>query len=195
MKIILSLLFIVVFNCSALFGQHPQWTVTSRCDPHYTFEALDNNIEGRIILSFKVTRNGKVIPDSTRIIKPLGYGLEGIAIATLHKMPGLPIGKVQTDINKRYVLPILFTKNSISSCERSDYYVYKGKQAENQNNLTEAHDYFKKATDLDRSNSLAIKHWCLASFKLGKDLQKAEKAWGKLYAKKYISEEEFQNKN
>jgi periplasmic protein TonB len=73
---------------------------------HYPVEARKNNIEGKVVVSFVVTKDGT--PTSFKIVKGLGYGCDEAAVEALKKMPkwkpGLVKGKpVNTQLQTAYL--------------------------------------------------------------------------------------------
>lgn len=70
--------------------------------------ALENNIQGKVVVQFIIDETGKV--DSVKIVsKPLGWGIEEEAIRVVESMPTWTPGKQKgKGVRVRYVLPIRF---------------------------------------------------------------------------------------
>ena len=75
----------------------------------YPQDAMDNGVEGTVIISFAVNENGKVFsPKLTH--EKLGYGLDEEALAAVRKMPKWSPGRVKgKNVKTYYSLPITFT--------------------------------------------------------------------------------------
>ncbi|HYC39771.1 MAG TPA: TonB family protein [Chitinophagaceae bacterium] len=74
----------------------------------YPEDAINNEIEGTIMIEFSIDENGKVV-NPTVVGQPLGYGLEEAAIRAITTMPAWTPGKVRgKNVRVRYKLPITF---------------------------------------------------------------------------------------
>jgi periplasmic protein TonB len=73
----------------------------------YTKEARRKGVEGRVLISFIVDKDGSI--DSARVIKGIGYGCDEVALEAVKNMPLWKPG-VQDGRNVRvhFTLPILF---------------------------------------------------------------------------------------
>ena len=75
----------------------------------YPAPAMENEIEGKVLIQFIVDENGNVT-GTTVLSKPLGYGIEQEAMRVVSNMPQWTPGKVKGKNVKTYrLLPITFT--------------------------------------------------------------------------------------
>jgi TonB family protein len=76
---------------------------------HYPQNAMDNGVEGTVIVTFAVDDKGKVFSPKLKDDK-LGYGLDEEALGTVAKMPKWTPGRVKgKNVKTYYDLPITFT--------------------------------------------------------------------------------------
>lgn len=74
----------------------------------YPQEAVDNNIEGTVNISFLVDETGKVSAPKINNDK-IGHGIETEALRVFNKMPKWTPGKIKgKNVKTRYTLPIKF---------------------------------------------------------------------------------------
>lgn len=77
----------------------------------YTEAALDNKIEGRIMVQYIVSKTGEITGDSTTILEGLGYGLDEQVISLVNNFPKFQPGYVtKWDVyaNVRMIMPITY---------------------------------------------------------------------------------------
>lgn len=94
----------------------------------YPVEAIENQIQGKILIRFVALPSGEIIDSTVRAVQGLGYGLDKIAIEAVRKAPPLPrnyVTRLRKDTLNEYVLPILLT---ITSKDWGNYYYTKGLQ-------------------------------------------------------------------
>jgi TonB family protein len=73
----------------------------------YPNDAINNNIEGEVIVSFKIDADGKV--SEVTSLKSLGYGCDEEAIRVVNRMPNWePARKGGKKVAVMYNLPIVF---------------------------------------------------------------------------------------
>jgi protein TonB len=74
----------------------------------YPQEALDNGIEGRVMISFDVDETGKIY--RPMVISPkIGYGLEEEALKVVKAMPQWNPGKMKgKNVKTKFTLPIIY---------------------------------------------------------------------------------------
>lgn len=71
--------------------------------------AKENGIEGRVVLSFVVGKDGSIDPGSIKVLKKLGWGCEEEAVKVVQKMPGWKPGKQNgRAVPVQFNLPIVF---------------------------------------------------------------------------------------
>jgi TonB family protein len=126
----------------------------------YTNEAIDNKIEGKIYVTFLIDKKGKIIKDSVKVLRGLGYGLEEIAIEAVKNAPDWDAPtKQQLEGHGgfvRFTVPIKFSLDQIPSREWYEYYNWKG------NNLLKEKDYnnailiFNEGLKISSSNPIAL---------------------------------------
>jgi protein TonB len=74
----------------------------------YPQEALDNGIEGTVVVSFAVDESGKIYTPTVTSTK-LGYGLEEEALKAVASMPVWTPGRIKgKNVKTRYTLPVTF---------------------------------------------------------------------------------------
>ena len=74
----------------------------------YPQEALDNGIEGRVLVTFDVDENGKIFRPSIASEK-IGYGLEEEALRVIKSMPQWNPGKLKgKNVKTKFTLPIIY---------------------------------------------------------------------------------------
>lgn len=74
----------------------------------YPQEALDNDVEGQVMVSFAVDENGRVYEPSV-VGRKLGYGLEQAALDVVRKMPNWSPGRIKgQNVKTRFTLPITY---------------------------------------------------------------------------------------
>lgn len=74
----------------------------------YPQEAIDNNIEGRVLVTFDVDENGKIFRPSIASEK-IGYGLEEEALRVIKSMPQWNPGKLKgKNVKTKFTLPIIY---------------------------------------------------------------------------------------
>jgi tetratricopeptide (TPR) repeat protein len=73
MKVLLIILLSVLFTVPA-FSQ--RLSPTSK----YTFEAIDNKVKGEIKVRYYLNAKGFIVPDSVKLLKGLGFGLDEIEV-------------------------------------------------------------------------------------------------------------------
>jgi TonB family protein len=83
----------------------------------YPEQAKENNIEGDVILSYKVNNQGEVT--ECKIIKSLGYGCdeEAIRLVKILKYEAVKNRGVKVTTNNRIKIPFRLDKNSINAIE------------------------------------------------------------------------------
>jgi tetratricopeptide (TPR) repeat protein len=122
-------------------------------DGLYTYDALDNKIEGKIYLSFTVDAEGNIIKESVSITRGLGYGMDELAVNTLKKNPPKLTGRGQ---NIRYTLPIVIALSAVKDKEWSEYYTIKGGKFIEQKQYDFAIDCYNKAIEKNKKNYKAL---------------------------------------
>lgn len=74
---------------------------------HYPEEAKKAKVEGRVFVTFVVTKQGLI--KGIKVLKGLGYGTEAEAVRVVSKMPRWEPGKHSgKPVDTRYNLPITF---------------------------------------------------------------------------------------
>ncbi len=74
----------------------------------YPQDAIDNDVEGDVLLSFSVDETGKIYTPKV-ISTPLGHGLEEEATSLVMKMPKWNPGRIKgKNVKTRFTLPISF---------------------------------------------------------------------------------------
>lgn len=199
MKHKLLIILLIILNGNA-FSQinNEFYTYSTRCKPTYSFEAYENKIEGRVLLSFMVDSNRRLLINSVEVIKGLGYGLNEIAIQNFknkkyHKYESYTNSESKIDSTNRFTLVVSFKRETLSNnnCEMSDYIMYKGDKASLNNDVDRAIELYSSALRWDKTNLEAQKKKCLLIFKFKEDKKSAKKAWKKLYLKLFISQKEY----
>jgi protein TonB len=77
----------------------------------YPSKALDNNIEGRVMVEFTVRTNGQI--DDVKVLRGIGYGCDEEALRVVKSMPVWSPGKQNgKPVNVVYRVPIKFTIRS-----------------------------------------------------------------------------------
>ncbi|RFZ81764.1 TonB family protein [Mucilaginibacter terrenus] len=79
-----------------------------RSNIHYPAEARKNNIQGRVITSFVVGKDGKIF--NAKVLRGIGYGADEEAVRLINAMPrwrpGIQNGRT---VQVQYTIPILFS--------------------------------------------------------------------------------------
>lgn len=76
----------------------------------YPVDALESGIEGRVFVQLFLDKKGRVMSDSTKIIRGLGYGMDEEAVRLINNMPPWSPAKFKgEEIKYRLVLPVTFT--------------------------------------------------------------------------------------
>ena len=76
---------------------------------NYPMEAMENEIQGRVIAKFVVLANGKIDPKSIEITKGLGYGTDEEVRRVIRAMPDwIPAKQDGEAVNYRFILPVSF---------------------------------------------------------------------------------------
>ncbi|HEY4060500.1 MAG TPA: energy transducer TonB [Puia sp.] len=76
---------------------------------NYSQQAIDNNTDGTIQVSFVVDENGKVVNPKVISVKKLGNGLDEEALRVFNNMPAWKPGKVNgKNVKTRLEVPITF---------------------------------------------------------------------------------------
>ena len=86
----------------------------------YPLEAYNASVEGQILIEFIIDLNGNVKPESIKILKGLGYGLDEAAIGLIQKMPTWSPAmdtKTNSTVEYRERVPINFFKSKTSIAE------------------------------------------------------------------------------
>ncbi|MEP6845489.1 MAG: energy transducer TonB [Panacibacter sp.] len=74
----------------------------------YPQEAIDNNVEGKIMISFDVDETGKIYRPMV-VSSKLGYGLEEAALKVVKEMPQWNPGKMKgKNVKTKFTLPIVY---------------------------------------------------------------------------------------
>ncbi len=113
----------------------------------YPKEAIENRIQGKILLRFMALPSGEIVDSTVQVIQGLGYGLDKIAIETIRKAPPLSrnyVTRLRKDTLSEYILPIIF---SITPKDWGNYYYLKGQEEQVADNHTQAIRYFLLAID------------------------------------------------
>ncbi len=75
----------------------------------YPKDARQNNIQGKVIVEFTVGTNGKVVPESIKIIKSLYESCDNVAIELVKNSPKWVPGKQHGQpVEQKMTLPITF---------------------------------------------------------------------------------------
>lgn len=73
----------------------------------YPQEALKNKIEGKVIVTFIIEKDGST--SNIEVVKKLGWGIDEEAIRLISKMPAWRPGKLEGRLVRiRFTLPIVF---------------------------------------------------------------------------------------
>ena len=76
---------------------------------NYPIEAMDNEIQGKVIAKFVVLANGKIDPKSIEITKGLGYGTEEEVKRVIKAMPDwIPAKLDGKAVSFKFILPVRF---------------------------------------------------------------------------------------
>ena len=74
----------------------------------YPEEALENNVEGRVLITFDVDETGKIYRPNV-VSNKLGYGLEEEALKVIKSMPQWNPGRLQgKNVKTTFTLPIVY---------------------------------------------------------------------------------------
>lgn len=144
----------------------------------YTFEAIDKQIEGKVLVNFALDRQGRVIPDSTRVLQPLGYGLDALAVQVVNSpnsaavLPSAQALARRSEQPARFTVPVVFALKDLSPREWSEYYVLKGDKALGEANADRAISYYDLALGRHKKNGQA----CAGMAKAYTSQGKAEEA-------------------
>ncbi|GAB3835453.1 energy transducer TonB [Hymenobacter jeollabukensis] len=128
---------------------------------HYTFEAIDRQIEGKVQISYALDRQGRVMPDSTRVLQGLGYGLDALAVQAVNDPTTLLIPPTalalarRSEQSARFTAPVVFALKDLTPRDWSDYYVLKGDKAMAEANPARAISYYDLALGRYKKNGQA----------------------------------------
>jgi periplasmic protein TonB len=74
----------------------------------YPQEAIDNNVDGRVVISFDIDEKGRIYRPVV-ISQQLGYGLEEEALRVVNTMPQWKPGKIKgKNVKTKFNLPIVY---------------------------------------------------------------------------------------
>jgi tetratricopeptide (TPR) repeat protein len=127
----------------------------------YTFEAVDRKVEGKVLVSYVLDRQGRVMPDSTRVTHGLGAGLDELAVQALNRPNTAAVPASARDMAKhngrplRFTVPVPYSLATLSPRDWSTYYALKGDQALAGGNLGQAISYYDLAVGRNKKNSTA----------------------------------------
>jgi TonB family protein len=127
----------------------------------YTFEAIDQKVEGQVFVDFMLNRQGRVIADSTRVVKSLGHGLDQLAVQAVNRpnSPAVPPAALaaakRAEQPQRYTVPVTFALAALTPRDWSAYYTLKGDQAQAEGNAGRAISYYDLALGRYKKNSAA----------------------------------------
>jgi TonB family protein len=137
---------LVVFIALALIS-FTAFSQSQRKDT-YTYDAIENNIEGKVYISFVIDLNGNIIPDSVKVLRGLGYGLDEVAINAIKSAPKWTgVGK-----NVKFTIPIAFSLSDVDDKAWSDYYTTKAGKCMDVSKWDDAITYYKQAIDKNKKN-------------------------------------------
>lgn len=75
----------------------------------YPTDAIDKDIQGKVVLKFTVLKTGEIDPESIQIIKSVYPSLDSEAVRVIKLMPKWHPGyKDNVPVNTRFVLPVIF---------------------------------------------------------------------------------------
>ncbi|MDX2188491.1 MAG: TonB family protein [Bacteroidota bacterium] len=78
---------------------------------NYPSQAMDEEISGRVVLSFVVDAKGNI--KNIEVIKPIGGGCEEEAVRVIKKMPAWKPGKMKgKPVNVKFTIPVSFSFNN-----------------------------------------------------------------------------------
>lgn len=104
----------------------------------YPHEAIENQIQGRVYVTFTALPTGEILDSTIQIAKGLGYGLDEIAVEAVKNAPPLgrnSITKLKIDEPTKYALPIVFT---IEPQHWANYYYQKASMEQKSGNHNRA---------------------------------------------------------
>lgn len=159
-------------------------TKTKSSKRTYTNEAIDEKIEGKVFVSFKIDRKGKIIKESVKVVKGLGYGLDEIAIDAVKSAPdwNAPTKdelKIYGDTIK-FTVPVAFDLAMISHDEWFDYYNWKGNGLLKKKDYDRAISAFNEGLKISSHNPIAL-HGLYEAYK-----SKGDSTNAKIYLDKSI---------
>ncbi|MCC3160104.1 energy transducer TonB [Hymenobacter sp. 15J16-1T3B] len=148
----------------------------------YTYEAIDRQIEGTVQVSYVLDRQGRIIPDSTRVLQGLGYGLDALAVQAVNYPASLAVTPANQALARRseqparFNAPVVFALKNLTPRDWSDYYVLKGDKALAEANPARAISYYDLALGRYKKNGQACAGLAKAYTNQGKSDQAAKYA-------------------
>ncbi|RTQ51738.1 hypothetical protein EJV47_08060 [Hymenobacter gummosus] len=127
----------------------------------YTFEAIDKKVEGKVLVSFVLDRQGRVLADSTTVFQHLGHGLDELAVQRVSRPGSLLVPPAalaaarRSDKPLRFTVPVPFALSTLSPRDWSTYYALKGDQAQAEGNAGRAISYYDLALGRYKKNAAA----------------------------------------
>jgi protein TonB len=86
----------------------------------YSPEARKKRIEGKVFVEFVITKTGKIDPDSVRVLKGLGYGLDEEAVRVIKGSPDwIPGTQRGETVSQKMVVPLSFKFQYVNPNNRS----------------------------------------------------------------------------
>lgn len=146
---------------------------------HYTFDAIDKQVEGKVFVSFVLDRQGRLLPDSTRVMKGLGYGLDALAVQAVNEQQvaanSVAMAR-RSEQPARFTVPIVFSLAALTPRDWSDYYTLKGDKALTEANADRAISYYDLALGRSKKNGAACAGLAKAYTSQGKTAEAAKYA-------------------
>lgn len=148
----------------------------------YTYEAIDQQVEGKVLVSFALDRQGRVLPDSTRVLQGLGHGLDALAVQSVNDAktpvvtPTMLSMARRSEQPARFTVPVVFALKDLLPRDWSDYYVLKGDQALAEANAARAISYYDLALGRYKKNGAACAGLAKAYTSQGKPAEAAKYA-------------------
>lgn len=148
----------------------------------YTYEAIDQQIEGKVLVRFALDRQGRVIPDSTRVLQGLGHGLDALAVQFVNDPKTPAVTPTMLTMARRseqpatFSLPVVFSLKTLEPRDWSDYYVLKGDKALAEANADRAISYYDLALGRHKKNGAACAGLAKAYTSQGKAAEAAKYA-------------------
>lgn len=143
----------------------------------YTFDAIDQQVQGKVIVSFVLDRQGRLLPDSTRVLKGLGHGLDELAVQAVNEQQ-VAAGSVamarRSAQPARFAVPIVFALTALTPRDWSDYYTLKGDRAMAEAKAERAVSYYDLALGRYKRNGAACAGLGRAYTSLGKTTEAAK---------------------